>query len=153
VISLRIPNCFGPHQPFDGEDVGLVGNFIRDLLGHKTIDLFRGNRWRTILYVKDLAQVVFRLSQKPSRGFRPFVLAGIRIRIEQLVKTLIRTMGIGSYTIKAMPKKIKAIEMGNAVVDDSELKVFIGGIQTTDLVTGLKQTINYFRDRYRDQTV
>lgn len=37
ISSLRFPNCFGENQPNQGEDVGLVGGFIRDLLDRKLV--------------------------------------------------------------------------------------------------------------------
>ena len=37
VLSLRFANCYGPNQPRAGEDIGLIGGFIRDALAGKTI--------------------------------------------------------------------------------------------------------------------
>ena len=39
-ISLRFPNCFGERQPTTGEDIGLVGQFIRTALCGGTIEVF-----------------------------------------------------------------------------------------------------------------
>ena len=51
VISLRIPNCFGVNQPFIGDDIGLVGGFIRDVFNEKKIEIYGHKRKKNLLYV------------------------------------------------------------------------------------------------------
>jgi nucleoside-diphosphate-sugar epimerase len=44
VISLRFGNTFGPGQPMTGDDIGLIGGFIRTLLEKKPVRLFARSR-------------------------------------------------------------------------------------------------------------
>jgi len=64
-FSLRFGNTFGPRQPVDGEDIGLIGGLIRAALETGTVTVFSGRRRRTCVYVRDLAEVVVRA---PARG-------------------------------------------------------------------------------------
>lgn len=150
VVSLRFGNCYGPRQMADGADLGLVGNFVRDLLEGRTISLFGGGRFRNIIYVKDVADVVFKLATASTTGFQAFNLAGERMTIGELVKTLIAVMGKGAVEEKPMPEEIKAMDIGNAVFSEAKLKKFLGVWQATPLKTGLADTIHYFRSLKRD---
>lgn len=146
VVSLRLANCFGENQPVSGEDIGLVGGFIRDVLAHRAIDIYGEHRQRNLLYVKDVAEIVLRLSRVPAAGFQPFNVAGCPVSIESLVKTLIELADGGSYQIKELPDEIRITDPGNADFSDAKLHQKIGPFQLTDLRVALAATVAYFRE-------
>lgn len=149
VVSLRLPNCFGENQPIEGEDIGLIGGFIRDILNGKEIELFGENRKRYLLYAKDLAEIVFRLSQKPFKGFSAFNVGGKETKIEDLAKNLIEIIGQGIYIKKEIPFEVKSIDPGNAKFSDEKLRRFLGEIPETDLKLALKETVQYFKENLK----
>lgn len=148
VISLRFGNCFGPNQPYQGEDIGLVGGLIRDLLEKKKVVVFGKKRKRSLVYVNDLCEVVFRLAQKGSIGFVAYNFNGQEVYIEYLVKILIDIIGYGTYKIKALPRELKDIDIGSAILSNIRLNNLIGEIPETNLETSFAQTINYFEKFY-----
>lgn len=146
VISLRLSNCFGANQPVEGRDIGLLGGFVRDILSNRDIEIFGRKRRRFLVYVKDLSDAVFKLSERQFRGFEPFNIGGIETYIEELAELLIGITGQGSYSIKEMPLEVKNMDIGNAAFSEAKLRVFLGGIQNTDLKIALSSTVSYFKE-------
>lgn len=151
VISLRFPNCFGENQPVDGEDVGLVGGFIRDLLMRRLVEVYGRQRKRSLVYAPDLAEVVLLLSRSPLIGFSAYNLAGTEITIKALVEQLIGLIGFGTYQLRGMPADISSIDVGNAVFSNEKLRAVIGDIPITDLQMALQTTIEYFKENLQWQ--
>lgn len=147
VISLRFPNCFGENQPVVGEDVGLVGGFIRDLLDKKIVEVFGSRRRRALVYAPDLAEVILRLSRTSINGFSAFNIKGKDIHIKSLVELLIELIGHGTYQLTPLPANITAIDVGNAVFDNTKLGEIIEEIPLTDLREALAVTIKYFKEK------
>ncbi len=144
VVSLRFPNCFGKNQPVEGEDIGLIGSFIRDALNGKTVEVF-GNRKRNLVYVDDVAEVVFKLANKHFVGFNAFNLSGHRVTIELLASSIISITGHGKLETVKLPERLKAIDIGDAELNDNKLKKFLGKIPKTDLQVAFRKTIEYFK--------
>jgi len=151
VISLRFPNCFGEKQPVDGEDVGLVGGFIRDLLMRRLVEVYGKRRKRSLVYAPDLAEVALLLSQSPLIGFSAYNLAGTETYIHSLVEQLIELIGFGTYQLRGMPIDISSIDVGNAVFSNEKLRAVIGKIPITDLQLALRTTIDYFKENLQWQ--
>lgn len=146
VISIRFPNCFGKNQPTTGNDIGLVGSFIRDILASKIIEVYGIDRKRYLVYVKDLAEVVFKLSEKSFTDFKAFNLSGHEILIEELIKALIEIIGKGRYVKAEIPHEVKVIDIGSAKFSDVKLQRFLGGIPKTNLKAALCKTVSYFKE-------
>jgi UDP-glucose 4-epimerase len=143
VVSLRFPNCFGAQQRTEGDDIGLVGGFIRALLAGDTLEVF-GNRRRAIVYAPDVADVVCRLAASRVEGFQPLNLAGTECSIEDLVRALIACAGRGGYRVLPVPHDVAQIDIGAATVADDRLRALLGEIPRTDLRAALTATIRYF---------
>ena len=146
VISLRFPNCFGVNQPLEGEDVGLVGGFIRDLLMRRLVEVYGVHRKRSLVYAPDLAEVVLLLSQSPLIGFSAYNLAGTEMYIRALVEQLIELIGYGTYQLREMPADISSIDVGNATFSNQKLRAVIGEIPVTELRLALRETVDYFKE-------
>lgn len=147
VISLRIPNCFGENQPTEGEDIGLIGNFVKEILADNLVGVFGENRKRELVYVKDVAEVICQLCLKEFSGFTAYNLGGHSILIEDLVKLLIKILGKGKYEVKPLPHEIGSIDIGSIKLNDDHLREFIGAIPQTNLNEALTTTIDYFKDK------
>ena len=100
-ICLRLPNCFGPHQAVHGDDIGLVGSLIRDLLADKTVEVYGNGRSRALLYVKDLVDAAVRLGDEEwDTPFEAYNIAGQQVAIEDLAQQIIATAGRGRYSVR-----------------------------------------------------
>lgn len=147
IISLRFSNCFGENQPLKGDDIGLVGGFIRDILSNKPVVVFGHNRYRYLIYVKDLSEIVLKLSMRKFEGFVAFNLGGQKILIEDLIKMLIRITGKGIFTRKeAVPNVLRLMDSGICHFSDKKLKTSLGGFTNTRLSIALGNTVSYFRE-------
>jgi len=145
--SLRFANCFGPRQPVTGEDIGLVGVFLRDLLQGREIELYGRERNRPLAYVADVADIALALcTRPPSGGFQAFNYAGRQMPLEDFVAALIRAVGSGSFTVRDFPEEIRAMDTGNANFCDDKLRRLLGKLPQTPLDTALEATINHFRN-------
>jgi len=144
VISIRFPNCYGKNQPLEGDDIGLIGSFIRDVLADKEIEIYGNNRKRFILYVRDLCEYIYSIVQGDVAGFNPYNISGIELTLEELIETIIRIAGKGRYIKKDLPLEIKAIDIGTARFSDEKIKK-IFSVETTDINVSLQETIKYFQ--------
>ena len=143
-VSLRIPNCFGENQLIQGEDIGLIGGFIRDLILGKNVDIYGHNRNRSFVYVDDLSEWIYLLSKNKFKGFHVFNASGYYLEIKELVIILHEIIGKGSYSIKELPHEAKVIDAGNSYLSSDKLKSFLGELPITDLKVALSSTVQYF---------
>ena len=146
VISLRIPNCFGINQPYSGGDVGLIGGFIRAALRQEDIVVFGENRQRSILYVDDLAAIIYKMAQTEFSGFEPVNINGLTISIKSLAELIVKYAGGGRVITKALVKEIENIDMGDTPLSEINLIKKLGQLNYTPLDTALTNTITYFRN-------
>jgi UDP-glucose 4-epimerase len=144
-ISLRVPNCFGPRQPVTGDDIGLVGSLIRDLLAGTTVEVFGDARRRGFAFAGDIADVVYRLGQVSPDGFLPLNFGGWSLTIEALVEQLVQVVGRGGYTRAPLPASLEHVDMGNAHMRSEGLQALLGEVPMTDLPSALAATVAYFR--------
>ncbi len=145
VVSLRFPNCYGPNQPFEGEDVGLIGGFIRDALAGRTIEVFGDQSRRSVLYVGDLCEVVERLGRASFTGFAAFNLAGHDVTVKALAERIVELTGRGAVRCAEPPAHVRAIDIGAATFSDLALARSLGPIQLSEFSASLARTIEYFR--------
>ena len=147
VISIRMIGVFGRNQPFEREDLGLVGNLIRDGLNNKEITVYGEGRQREIVYVDDLVNIIFKVTQKKFNGFNAFNVGGEVISIEKVGKKLIKIIGKGSVIYKKLPKNIENIDIKNYIFNVDKIKSKIGDIILSDIDESLKCTIDYFKKK------
>ena len=146
VVSLRLPNCYGECQPVTGDDIGLVGGFIRTLCQDQTVTVYGKTRRRALLYVRDAAEVVARIAELSVSGFIALNVAGRDVEIRDLAMQLRSLVGRGSVVDGVTPSEIAAIDQGDATVDDSRLRALIGDVPQTDLHDSLRRTVGYFTE-------
>jgi UDP-glucose 4-epimerase len=121
-LSLRLGNCFGPRQPL-GADPGLVGGFIVSVLRGEQVVLYGAeDRRQHLLFVGDLARIVVRLLGVRKAGFTALNVPGPRVVLRDVVETLIRLAGRGSYSFRPFPAEVAAIHAGDATLSDARLE-------------------------------
>jgi UDP-glucose 4-epimerase len=144
-ISLRFPNCFGEHQPVSGDDIGLIGSFIRDCMVSRTIDVYGAGRKRSVVYVEDVANIAERLTHASNSGFSVYNIGGHHLTIEELAATIIDVVGMGEYRVKELPEEVRAIDVGSALLSDTKLHGVIGPVEYTAMKPALEVTAAYMR--------
>lgn len=144
VASLRFGNTFGPRQPVQGRDIGLVGLFIRDLQAGKEIELYGEGRQRPLVFAPDLAQAVVRMAGRSWVGFKAWNVSGWDVPLEDLVERLCKLIGHGSWRVASFPDYVRAIDVGNATFDGRAFQEFVGGFRLSSLEDALAETVEYF---------
>jgi len=134
VVALRLPACIGPNQPAEGEDIGLLGGFARDLLAGRAIRVYGRGRRRAVAYVDDVAEIVCQLARLPGRGFQAYNLRGDVLPIEDIAKRLVAIVGRGSVEVADLPRDIAAIDSGAAAFREDRLRAALGGAVPRTLV-------------------
>jgi UDP-glucose 4-epimerase len=153
VVSVRLPNCFGERQPVAGGDIGLVGGFIRTALRGETIEVFGDQRQRCLLFAPDAAAIVERLAGAPIEGFCAVNAGGAHVAIRDLADRIVAAAGRGRVKSGPMPDDVRAIDAGDARVDETRLAALIGAPPRHDLDAALRATVGYFRETVNDLAV
>ena len=144
IISLRIPNTFGANQKKSGDDIGLIGTFIKSSINNQETVVYGSHRLRSVLYVEDLVEVIFKLDFDKINNFKAINVNGKSILISELAEKIIFISGKGNLKVLPVPEKIKQNDMSNSTLDESELYKNIKEFNYTDLNISLAKTINYF---------
>lgn len=147
VVSLRLPNTFGPNQPTIGPDIGLVGGFVRTALAGGEIEVYGARRQRNLVYAEDVASIVVALREAGVRGFHALNVAGTPVGLAELARAITRAAGRGKVVSRPMPTRIQTIDVGNAPMSQSRLRAIIGRVPATPLATSLDATVEFFRER------
>ena len=146
VLSARLDNCFGPGQPITGDDVGLIGGFVRTLRAGECVKLYGdARRSRRITYAPDAARWLLDAAERMGSGFSAVNMFGADVRLVQLLDTLIAQIGRGSYELAKFPPEIALLEVGNTEVSR---KVFLEHVpypHITPLPDALATTLDYFQ--------
>ncbi len=148
VTSLRITNCFGENQRVVGDDIGLVGSLIKDILEGKTVEVYGSDkRKKNIIYIKDCVEIILNLIRSGFDRFEAYNVAGLEVSLANLLKNIIGNIGRGDYIVKAFPSSVKDIDVGDAEFSDEKMRNKIGEIEFHDLEKSLSNTITYFGER------
>lgn len=149
IISLRLPNCFGPFMKLSGNDIGLIGSMIKDALAGKTISVYGSHRTRSVVYAPDLASIIEKLLliEWPA-GFSAFNLNGLTVPIHTLAAEIVRISEKGDILIEEVPEELKALDSGNERLNENKLRTLLGAWDLSSLDNALTTTIHQLKERY-----
>lgn len=150
VYSLRIPNCFGPGQKRSGDDIGLIGSFVREALEGKEITVFGSGRKRSVLYVNDLADIISRLAVKTPKGFVALNMPAHHIEIAELARLVIKSAGNGKLLQKEMPVALGKMDFAGASFDWHPLQNILSDVPLNPLEESIGETVNYFKSHINE---
>ncbi|MBL7909551.1 MAG: NAD-dependent epimerase/dehydratase family protein [Bacteroidia bacterium] len=146
VTSLRIPNCFGLNQKFEGDDLGLIATMIKDAIEGKVIEVYGEQRKRSVLYAKDLSVITENIINKGIKdGFNAYNINGTSVTIKNLAEEIITVCKNGSCVVKDIPEHIKSIDFGGKPLNDNLIRSEYGEYSITDLSSALKETIKSYK--------
>lgn len=147
VSCVRFSNCFGPHQPTEGRDIGLIGGFIKSCLKNEPIEIYGNNRKRNIISADYVADAVYRLYRHSDqlKGYNAFNLSGVDVKISDLVAMICEITKQGSYSVKPLPEKIEAIDIGNTSFLDNKLRLMLDLPPHPAIADSLNDAINFFK--------
>jgi len=146
--SLRLTNTYGPRHQMKHHRQGVLNWFLRQLIDNQEIKLYgTGQQIRDINYVDDVVKAFLLIGAGPDSVWgQAFNLGGNAVSLEKFVKTAIKVNGSGEYKIVPFPKKVlKSIEIGDYKASFKKIKGFVGWHPKTDLKTGIKNTLSFYK--------
>ena len=112
----------------------------------KEIEVYGIERKRQLIYVNDVIEIIWLISQKKLSGFVPLNVTGYSISIANLAEKIIKIVGKGRISIKEIPGIIKNIDIGNAIIDDKMLSNLIGKVHLKKIDNAITETTKYFKE-------
>lgn len=142
-VSLRYANIYGPRQPSEIGEGGVIAIFINKILkGERPIIFGKGNQTRDFLFVADAVEAAILALKAPSGS-----IYNVSTNKEITIKALLKLIS------KILNKKFKPIfqpsrqgEIIRSRIDFSKIKKELGWQPKYTLENGLKETINYFEN-------
>lgn len=139
----RIFNTYGPKMALN--DGRVVSNFIIQALKNESITIYGdGQQTRGFQYIDDLVEALINLMNCDDKHYYPVNIGNPKeISMIELAQSIIKMTNSGSEIIyQPLPED----DPTKRQPDISLAKEIIGWEPKTDLQTGLKQTIEYFKN-------
>jgi nucleoside-diphosphate-sugar epimerase len=144
-LTLRYFNIFGPRQDAASPYSGVISLFLRALVeGKRPVVYGTGEQTRDFTYVGNVVDANLRaLSARPAVGQAVNVATGRRTSLNQLLNALAGATGRHPRPVHRPPR---AGDILHSVADVSLARRLLGYRPAYDLVTGLRETVCFYRD-------
>jgi nucleoside-diphosphate-sugar epimerase len=127
---------------------GVAGVLIAQALQGKPLTLYGGDQVRDFNFVDDVVDALLRAGQADNLCGESFNLGAIRpCTLRQFAETLGRIIPV-SLQIEPLPAERRAIDVGDLICDFTRFQQATGWQPVTDLETGLKATLRFFREQH-----
>jgi len=150
-IVIRLPNVFGPKAAIHSPDLTFNNYFIGLALQNKPITVFKpGTQLRNTIYVDDAIRA---LTMSAFSNINSGIYQAVHdehVSVIDIAKKTVEVIG-GSLNLINWPTDRKMFEIGDAILDNQEIKKILGWKPKVSLKDGLEKTNNYFVkiiDRY-----
>jgi UDP-glucose 4-epimerase len=150
-VMLRLTNVYGPRSQMKHDRYGVVNWFIRQALDDAEIRVFGdGQLKRDFLYIDDAVEAML-LTAATEKCYGEILNIGVpdAETFLNLVKMIIKTAGKGRWELSAFTPERKAMDPGDFYSDITKINKLTGWKPTTDLASGLKKTVEYYR-KYKE---
>ncbi|MDO8451790.1 MAG: GDP-mannose 4,6-dehydratase [bacterium] len=151
-ILLRLTNIYGPRSQMKHDHYGVVNWFVRLALDNDVIPVFGdGTLVRDFLYIDDAVSALLGSAETDAcygeilNVGRPTGETFLR-----LIRSIVRISGSGSYEFRPFTRERLLQEPGNFTSDIHKIKRRTGWKPTTSLSTGLRKTIEYYKEYKRE---
>jgi len=149
--SLRLTNTYGPRQLMKHNRQGFIGWFVRLAVEGKEIQLYGdGQQLRDLTYVDDVVDAFLRAGASDAVNGQVFNLGGqAPISLLALAQLLVNVADQGSVRLVPWPEERKRIDIGDVYSSYARIQSVLGWQPTTDLRTGLAQTVAYYQQHHQ----
>lgn len=149
-VSLRYFNVFGPRQDPKSQYAAAIPIFVSKAVKNETIIVYGdGEQTRDFIYVKDVVKANVKAALSDKNGVFN-VASGNKISINQLIELILKETGSSS---KVEYQEERTGDIKHSLASITETSQQLGFKADYDLITGLKNTINYFIDLYQKREV
>ena len=142
---VRLCNTYGPRAAIHSMDLGFVNYFIGLGLQKRTLTVYGdGKQRRSLLYVDDAVEAL-RLAALGDATDGEVFFAGSdgTYTVGEIAEAIASHIG-GEASYVPWPEGRKAIDVGDAVIDNSKIHGSLGWTPKVDLETGLARTRDYY---------
>ncbi|MCX8033046.1 MAG: NAD-dependent epimerase/dehydratase family protein [Thermoleophilia bacterium] len=147
-VTLRYPNVYGPRQDPHGE-AGVVAIFALKLLkGEQPIIYGDGTKTRDYCYVSDIVDANILALNGPSGGIYNLG-RGIEVSDLEIFETVRDAVGVDIEPIFA---PVRPGEVNHIALDARKAERELGWRWKVDLVEGVNQTVQYYRQLINGET-
>lgn len=150
--SIRINNTYGPRHQMKHNKYGVLNWFIRLALENRTITIYGdGQQIREYNYVDDVSDAMV-LTAQSDKSDGEFFLLGVDkpVKFIDMVESIIRTVGKGSYVKSWWPEDRKSIDVGDFISSYRKINRMLGWYPKTSFEEGLERTVSFYRTRLND---
>ncbi|MBU1006785.1 MAG: NAD-dependent epimerase/dehydratase family protein [Candidatus Omnitrophica bacterium] len=146
-VTLRLTNIYGERAQMKHDRFGVANWFIRLALDNATIKVFGdGSILRDFLYVEDTVNAILMCAQCDEAYGEIFNVGNDEpSSFLELAKTVVAVAGTGRWEFASFSPDRAAQEPGDFYSDINKIKRTTGWKPVTDLKTGLKRTVEYYR--------
>lgn len=150
--ALRLTNTYGPGMRVKDARQTFLGLWIRNLIEGKPIQVFGdGLQLRDFNYVDDVVEAMLMVAVAPQADSQVYNLGSPDyINLRDLAALMVVLHGSGEYMIVPFPPERRAIDIGDYYSDYSKIRAALGWEPTILLREGLKRSIAYYLENYRD---
>lgn len=143
-VPLRFSNIYGPFSYLKGS---VIAKFFRQIMARQELTIFGdGEQTRDFLYVEDLCRAIISASKADLPFGRPIQLGtGRETSINALVPLLHEVVGGPQFPFLRHAPANKG-EVRRNFMDISRARKYLNFAPTTDLLTGLGKTWQWFRE-------
>jgi len=153
--ALRLTNIYGPRAQMQHSRYGVVNWFVRVALDNGAIKVFgKGDIKRDFLYVDDAVEAILMSTVKDEAIGAVFnVGRDTPSNFLDLAKMVVEIAGAGKWQYAPFSAERAKQEPGDFYSDITKIRKALGWEPKVDLATGLRKTIDYYREhkhRYWD---
>ena len=145
--SLRLTNTYGPHMRVKDARQTFLGVWIRNLIEKKPFEVWGGQQLRDFTFIDDAIEAFLLAASSESADGKIFNLGGdCVVSLKELADRLIEANAKdGRYVVCPFPEDRKSIDVGDYYADFSLIQSTLGWKPHTNLETGLKKTLDFYR--------
>lgn len=147
--SIRMNNTYGPRHQMKHGKYGILNWFIRRAMLSEVIEVYGdGSQTRDYNYVDDANDAALLAAQSERSNGEVFLLgSGEEIKFIDMVQLVLKAVGSGEYKQIPWPSGREAIDVKNFYVSFEKINKTLHWYPKTDLRSGLKKTVDFYRER------
>jgi UDP-glucose 4-epimerase len=146
--SLRLTNTYGPGMRIKDARQTFLGIWIRKVLEGQPFEIWEGGQKRDFTYVDDCVEALLLAAAHPGADGEIFNLGGCEVvTLKETGDLLCQLEPKAWYEQRSFPSERKVIDIGDFYADFSKIRNQLGWSPRVDLKTGLKNTLDYYRNR------
>ena len=151
-VVLRLTNTYGPRMRVKDARQTFLGIWIKNVIEGNKISVFGdGKQIRDFNYVEDVVNAFLLSAQSDNVNGMIFNLgADDPINLEDTAKLLTEFFPKTGYELVPFPGDRKAIDIGDYFADYTKIKSLLGWEPKFSLKDGLKFTIDYYKQSFKN---